>query len=213
MPMTAWGFYGHRLRLYRETPPHAGFGLLLDWVRSRPQGGFVFTSNVDGQFGKAGFAAESLVECHGSLMHLQCLENCSEAIWPADAVDPRIDEGTCRMTSPLPRCPRCGAVARPNVLMFGDWGWNEARTAAQQARFNAWRRTARHPVVIELGAGTAIPSVRVFGERQRAPLVRINPREPAVDGGRAVGIALGALDALGRIERILKGGAAIRGLS
>ncbi len=28
-PRLAWGFYGHRLALYRATTPHAGFGELL----------------------------------------------------------------------------------------------------------------------------------------------------------------------------------------
>jgi len=27
-PALAWGFYGHRLKLYRETVPHEGFALL-----------------------------------------------------------------------------------------------------------------------------------------------------------------------------------------
>ena len=27
-PRLAWGFYGHRLALYRETVPHAGFAIL-----------------------------------------------------------------------------------------------------------------------------------------------------------------------------------------
>src|SRR5688572_30975326 len=27
-PAQAWGFFGHRLQLYRETLPHSGFGIL-----------------------------------------------------------------------------------------------------------------------------------------------------------------------------------------
>ena len=30
-PAMAWGFYGHRLNLYRQTEPHAGFDLLRAW--------------------------------------------------------------------------------------------------------------------------------------------------------------------------------------
>src|SRR5687767_6713263 len=30
-PPLAWGFYGHRLNLYRATEPHRGFGILLRW--------------------------------------------------------------------------------------------------------------------------------------------------------------------------------------
>jgi hypothetical protein len=32
---------------------------------------------------------------------------------------PGVDESACRLRNALPLCPRCGALARPNVLMFG----------------------------------------------------------------------------------------------
>jgi len=57
-PERAWGFYGHRLALYRRTVPHAGFALLKQWGEAMPQGCSVFTSNVDGQFQMAGFAPQ-----------------------------------------------------------------------------------------------------------------------------------------------------------
>src|SRR5262249_28278071 len=31
-PTFAWGFYGHRLNLYRQTKPHTGFSILLRWA-------------------------------------------------------------------------------------------------------------------------------------------------------------------------------------
>src|SRR2546429_5834888 len=40
-PELAWGFYGHRLELYRKTVPHKGFEILRGWDAR------VFTSNVD----------------------------------------------------------------------------------------------------------------------------------------------------------------------
>ena len=55
-PCLAWGFYGHRLALYRRTGPHAGFEILRRWADAKPQGAFVFTSNVDGQFQRCGLA-------------------------------------------------------------------------------------------------------------------------------------------------------------
>jgi hypothetical protein len=108
------------------------------------------------------------------------------------------------MHSPLPACPRCGALARPNVLMFNDGSWLDARTAAQYGRFEAWLRQAQRLVVIELGAGTDVPSVRRMGESLGAPLIRINPREPEVPLPRDVGIAAGALDALRRLREALQ---------
>lgn len=75
-PALAWGFYGHRLAMYRQTTPHAGFAVLRRWAQRMPQGAFVFTSNVDGQFQKEGFPEESVAECHGSIQFLQCTEPC-----------------------------------------------------------------------------------------------------------------------------------------
>jgi NAD-dependent SIR2 family protein deacetylase len=49
-PPFAWGFYGHRMNLYRSTRPHEGFAILRRWARRKMAGSFVVTSNVDGQF-------------------------------------------------------------------------------------------------------------------------------------------------------------------
>ncbi|MCX8113904.1 MAG: NAD-dependent deacetylase [Burkholderiaceae bacterium] len=203
-PSLAWGFYGHRLNLYRRTVPHEGFSILKRWADRKPLGAFVFTSNVDGQFQRAGFDGERIVEVHGSIHHLQCLEPCSDSLWSATGFEPRIDDENCRLLSPAPTCPRCGSVARPNILMFGDAGWIPTRTDAQMARLRAWMVPGQNIVAIELGAGTAIPSVRMFTERSGYRYVRINPTE-STTGRSRVGIGLrgGALDTLLRLAAIV----------
>ena len=196
-PRLAWGFYGHRLALYRATAPHAGFGLLRGMAARMAHGGFVFTSNVDGQFQKAGFDREQVAECHGSIHFLQCSRPCGDAIWSADGFVPQVDMAQCRLLSPLPRCPKCGDVARPNILMFNDGAWLAQRSEHQLDRFARWLRRPAKPVVIELGAGLDVPSVRRQAESLSAPLVRINPRAPQ---GADVGMAMGALQGLRLIE-------------
>lgn len=178
-PELAWGFYGHRLALYRATLPHHGFQILRNIADRLNQGAFVFTSNVDGQFQKAGFPDESIYECHGSIHLLQCTRPCSPLLWSAEFI-PEIDEERCLMTSPLPRCPECGALARPNIMMFHDWHWQEQRSRMQAQRYTEWRARTNNLVIIELGAGSHIPSVRLFSEEQArfGTLIRINPREP-----------------------------------
>jgi NAD-dependent SIR2 family protein deacetylase len=195
-PRLAWGFYGHRLNLYRATTPHAGFHILQDFAREMPHGAFVVTSNVDGQFQKAGFAAETIVECHGSIHHLQCLENCCESIWSAEGFLPVIDDTNCRLRSSLPYCPACHALARPNILMFSDSDWQDARTQAQFRRFQRWLRTVKRLLVIEIGAGTAIPTVRRLGEEQGCPLIRINTQSAQVCRSSDVGLEMGGLAGL-----------------
>ena len=208
-PVLSWGFYGHRLDLYRKTVPHTGFALLKKWSGMMPFGATIFTSNVDGQFQKAGFDPLQIHECHGSLHHLQCLTSCAESIWPADDFTPEVDEAQCRMTSPLPVCARCGGLARPNIMMFGDWQWQAKRTEQQAKQQNAWLNKVTRPVVIELGAGKAIPTVRHFSERiiteHSGRLIRINPREWQVPTPRDIGLQAGALAGLQAISEKLGG--------
>ncbi len=206
-PELAWAFYGHRLHLYRSTVPHRGFALLRQLIDRKGGDGFVFTSNVDGQFQKAGFDERGIYEVHGSIHHLQCLENCSDAVWPNEEEVP-VDPERFRALH-IPRCPRCGAVARPNILMFGDWGWNPARSEAQALRFQTWLEgnIERALVIIEIGAGTAIPTVRRQGESiaagfPKAKLIRINPREPELDPDLGWSLAMGGREG---IEAILSG--------
>ncbi|MBI5898234.1 MAG: NAD-dependent deacetylase [Rhodocyclales bacterium] len=202
-PELAWGFYGHRLNLYRATQPHDGFTQLRDLAASMPRGGFVFTSNVDGQFQRAGFTDECIVECHGAIHWLQCLAPCGDAIWSADQLVPEVDTETCRLTSPLPRCPKCGGLARPAILMFGDWDWIEARSREQERRLAAWLQTVERPVVVEVGAGSTVATVRAFVHSLDAPLIRINPRESQVPHRRDVGVAVGAREGIAGIVRAL----------
>ena len=207
-PEFGWGFYGHRLRLYRETMPHAGFGLLRDFIARLGLDHYVVTSNVDGQFQQAGFAADRVFEMHGSIHHLQCERPCGKEIWENEEEVP-IDEATMRARR-VPPCRGCGGVARPNILMFDDWSWISERSDAQGARLDAF--LAAHEtdpmVVVEMGAGTALPSIRRLGEelgrRPGCLVVRINPREPAISrphlalpagalaGLQAIAAALGA---------------------
>jgi NAD-dependent SIR2 family protein deacetylase len=203
MPEVAWGFYGHRMKLYRETIPHAGFAMLLKIADSMPKGAFVFTSNVDGHFQKAGFASDHVAECHGSIHHFQCLDGCGQSIWPAEGFKPVVDTAKCVLLSDCPTCPACGGLARPNIMMFGDWDWDETRSNQQRSRLDAWLARLERPVVIEIGAGTAIPTVRWFGEELGCPLIRINPTESAVGLHRDIAIPLGALNGIGRIAREL----------
>jgi NAD-dependent SIR2 family protein deacetylase len=211
-PALAWGFYGHRLNLYRVTRPHDGFGILQSWAQRMKYGAFIFTSNVDGHFERAGFDPERILEVHGSIHWLQCTGDCGVGPFTAETMEVSVDEATMQAREPLPRCPSCGGPTRPNILMFDDSGWDDGRTRVQQTRLRTWLAKARagRMVVIECGAGSAIPTVRYFCEEQaassRSMLIRINPREPAVPTGH-LGLPIGALEALRAMNRRLQAGA------
>jgi len=202
-PQLAWAFYGHRLHLYRDTVPHEGFRKLLDLSNTKKYGSFVFTSNVDGQFQKTGFDDMKVMECHGSIHHLQCADNCQGMIWDADDTFIKISDDF-KAQEPLPTCTFCGAMARPNILMFGDYGWEYARTDGQRERLVKWMNRLEEEgaklAIVEMGAGTAVPTVRNTSEqiagRFDVPMIRINPRESF---GAEIALPLGALEALEKI--------------
>ncbi|HEY5674429.1 MAG TPA: Sir2 family NAD-dependent protein deacetylase [Malonomonas sp.] len=206
-PLFGWGFYGHRTNLYRSTIPHQGFTLLTNWIERLALDYFVVTSNVDGQFQKAGFAEERILEVHGSIHHLQCTAPCSYNIWPNNA-EITINETTMRATT-APQCPHCRRVARPNILMFGDYSWLHQRTAAQETHFENFiaKNQAERLVVVEMGAGSAIPTIRNLserlGRRQHVRVLRINPREPQI-GTPHLSFGDGAVATLNKIEAALQ---------
>lgn len=211
-PELAWGFYGHRLALYRKTVPHPGFAILLKWSERMLLGARIFTSNVDGQFQKAGFSDDHIHECHGSIHHLQCMNECASDVWSAEEFVPEVNAATCRLLNEAPVCPHCGGLARPNVLMFGDWNWVSWRSDTQRRAEASWlsRNSEARPriVVIEVGAGTALPSVRHFSHYLSrecgARIIRVNPREFEVPGSGDIGIACGSLVALQGIDAALE---------
>lgn len=210
-PSLAWGFYGHRLALYRQTVPHPGFAILRRWGERMLMGVRVFTSNVDGKFQKAGFPEEEIHECHGSIHHLQCTNECKSGVWRADECIPTVDAESCQLLSLPPHCPECGALARPNILMFNDWNWTPQRSESQSRAEAKWldsiAESQARIVVVEIGAGTAIPSVRHFSHRIShefgGRIIRINPGESKVPSSMDIGIAMGSLEALKRIDMVM----------
>ncbi len=92
--------------------------------------------------------------------------------------------------------------------MFNDDAWVSDGTREQMRRFEAWLAIVRgrRLVVLEIGAGKALPTLRTMGERisqrPRTTLVRINPDDENVDDDTRV-LRLTALEALTQIAAVL----------
>ena len=94
--------------------------------------------------------------------------------------------------------------------MFGDGSFIGSRTREQELRFEDFKR--RHLrdesnpfVVIEIGAGTAVPTVRWRGEflvreRKHGLLLRINPRDTDIPSEKHISLPMGGLKALERLD-------------
>lgn len=196
-PSLAWAFYGHRLDLYKKISPHDGFILLRELVKKKQDNYFIYTSNVDGHFQKAGFSEEKIIEVHGSIHHFQCSKNCTPTIWSAGDTHVEVDMATFT-TQTIPLCPYCNAVARPNIMMFDDFHWNNRRYYQQQNFYRQWLAENKNSniLVIEIGAGMTIPTVRWESEKivkqfNISNLIRINPYEYEINLKKGISIPMG----------------------
>jgi NAD-dependent deacetylase len=103
-PARVWEFYGLRLGVLADAKPNDAHHAL---ARLEAAGllDAVITQNVDRLHLAAG--SREVVEVHGSIERAECLACGTEV---ADV----------RRLLPIPRCPRCGAVLKPGVVMFGE---------------------------------------------------------------------------------------------
>jgi NAD-dependent deacetylase len=100
-PVKVWEFYALRLDALTRAEPNAGH-LALAELERRGLVQAVVTQNIDGLHQRAG--SREVIEVHGSIRTAECLE-CGEKA-PLEAA--------------MPQCPRCGAVMKPGVVMFGE---------------------------------------------------------------------------------------------
>jgi NAD-dependent deacetylase len=105
-PVKVWDFYGQRLAMLGDAQPNDGHRALAEledrgWVRA------VITQNIDRLHERAG--SRALVEVHGSIATSSCLD-CGTVV-PFDEVVQLL---------PVPRCPSCERILKPDVVMFGE---------------------------------------------------------------------------------------------
>ncbi len=203
-PHLAWGFYGHRIDLYRNTAPHQGFKFLLDLAQAKQNNYFIFTSNVDRHFQKAGFDRDKIYEVHGSIEYLQCINNCNTKI-VENNLKLDVDMDTL-MAKDVPYCKDCEEVMVPNILFFGGTDFNESKVQEQNKLFLSWLDSMKELkiVILEIGAGTTVPTIRNFNDsyskrHENVRLIRINPVENEVYNDGDIGIKGKGLDIIEKI--------------
>lgn len=117
-PRLVWEWYQWRGNLVLEAEPNPGHMALAELERRIPDFTLV-TQNVDGLHERAG--SRNVIELHGSILRSKCsLED--EVVEPGEHGD-----------SVPPRCPRCGAFLRPDVVWFGEMLPSGALEAASEA--------------------------------------------------------------------------------
>jgi NAD-dependent deacetylase len=108
-PVKVWEFYALRFSVLTEAQPNAGHFALAELER-RGLVEAIVTQNIDGLHQAAG--SHDVLEVHGSIRTAVCLE-CGERV-PLEQVV------TALRDRPAPPCPRCAAILKPDVVMFGE---------------------------------------------------------------------------------------------
>jgi NAD-dependent deacetylase len=109
-PHTVWEWYAWRREQIARCEPNAAHRVLAAWTRTHPRWRVV-TQNVDDLHVRAGTVG--LVRLHGSIWELACWRGYIGT--PARWRDERVP-----LPELPPRCPRCGGLARPGVVWFGE---------------------------------------------------------------------------------------------
>jgi NAD-dependent deacetylase len=109
-PRLVWQWYGWRREKLADCRPNPAHEVLAGWT-NRSDFWKVVTQNVDDLHLQAG--TRGLVRLHGSIWELACWSGCIKA--PRRWRDERVP-----LPESVPRCPHCGALARPAVVWFGE---------------------------------------------------------------------------------------------
>ena len=169
-PKLVWEWYAWRREMLSKCLPNAAHRALVEMensllvadadARSALAMFTLITQNVDGLHEAAG--ARHVLRLHGSIWSLRCTRE--GARW----IDRRVP-----LPELPPRCPECGALARPDVVWFGETLDPAVLHAAQEA-------SARAATMIVIGTSAIVQpaaSLPLIAKRNGARLVEINPDE------------------------------------
>lgn len=178
-----WAYWARHIRLnrYDETGTEL-YRMLLRAVERKVW--FVITTNVDGQFEKAGFDRERIFAVQGDYAYLQCAEACHDRLYYNEALVREMSRKTedCRIPSSLvPHCPVCGGAMEVN-LRKDDNFVQDAHWYESHERYRTFMQKActRNTLLLELGVGYNTPAIIRFPFEQMASqadnitLARIN---------------------------------------
>lgn len=200
-PAAAWGEYVRRWRDFTAAAPHEGYAAVLRLAKGRRWPVACYSSNVDGLAQRAGF--DVVHEVHGSHFHWQCATPCTQQVWPMPmAWSPQLDDAGGLVGAP-PRCAHCNGPARPAVLFFGDLEWVPARSREQYQRYRDRFAGVSKPLVLEVGAGSMVPTIRNYAESVAHVHVRVTLEEPFALRERRLVLSGSAEPALRGVEAAL----------
>jgi len=106
-PELVWSWYRMRLIAGKNVVPHPGY-YALTYLQEQKGHLPVITQNVDGLHRQAG--QTDVMELHGSMRTASCIDKCGFSV--------HLTSELLRADPPV--CPDCGAILRPDIVLFGE---------------------------------------------------------------------------------------------
>ncbi|APQ14011.1 NAD-dependent protein deacylase [Pseudomonas oryzihabitans] len=184
-PDICWRYLAQIGRACVAAAPNAAHQAIADFGRRQPAA-WVLTQNIDGFHRRSGYPPERLIEIHGQLEPLACMA-CSQAVANSQAY--------LHGTLP-PRCPECGGILRPPVVLF-----EEALPVIELQRLQQ-ALDGGFDLVIAVGTTAAFayiqePIARILATYGH--LIEINPDRSSLSASATVQIEKRAVDVLPRL--------------
>lgn len=190
-PEWTWKYLAEIERACRGASPNRGHDVLA-LLERRLDRCVVLTQNVDGFHRRAG--SSDVIEIHGNLHDLAC----TACPWRE-----RVQDFGSLSLPPL--CPRCAAVVRPEVVLFGEMLPPAAIGRLERALERGF------DAVFTIGTTSVFPYIAApveLARRKAIPTVEINPGRSEVSDLVDVRILSGARDALDAIWKAMESGSA-----
>lgn len=182
-PEERWSYWAKHINYsYISKPAFKTYQNLLKIVQDKDY--FVITTNVDGQFLKAGFNPKKVFEVQGSYNKIQCSIACHSKTYDNTNLVKQMLLSKDNLKVPhnlIPYCPICGQEMTINIRKDDYFVENQNWYSLNQAYENFLNNHLHKKIVLlELGVGFNTPGIIRFPFEQLAmtypniTLVRIN---------------------------------------
>ncbi len=178
-----WAFFAKMIYLNRfNKEPLKLYQEIYSLIKEKDY--FVITTNVDGQFEKAGFEKERVFETQGDYAYLQCENACHNKLYyNYDLVNEWLkNTKDCKIPSNIvPKCPVCGGNMEMNLRKDANFVQDE-NWYKQDKRYGEFldKSQDKNLLLLEIGVGFNTPGIIRFPFEQmvynniNTHLVRIN---------------------------------------
>jgi NAD-dependent deacetylase len=188
-PGRTWKYLAEIGKAGRGKTPNRGHQVMAEMEQHFPRV-WVLTQNVDGFHRMAG--SRNVIDIHGDLHNLRCT-----------ACDHHCPAGDYTTMQLPPKCEKCSAVLRPDVVLFGE-SLPPAAVATLQREMRAG-----FDVVFSVGTTSVFPYIAgpvLDAHHRRKASVEINPGETDVSEFVTVKLPLKAATALHAIWETYRSG-------